>query len=91
VPRANRATKSTIIDIFERLIKTDAKSLLTDLAKRAAYYGAITQPESADINDVRRATLVNLSRIEAKPSHQFLLYLLDREAQGSASSVRPTR
>lgn len=87
VPRSNRATKSTIIDIFEALIKADAKTLLNDLAGRAAYYGAITQPENAKIGESRRARLVNLSRIEAKPSHQFLLYLLDREARGQCQAA----
>jgi hypothetical protein len=83
---ANRATKSTLINIFEGLIKSDAKGLLADLAERAAHYGAITQPESAELDSGRRARLVNLSRIEAKPSHQFLLYLLDREANGKCES-----
>lgn len=91
VPGADRATKSTIIDIFERLIKMNAKGLLADLAKRAAYYGAIMQPENADIDELRRARLVNLSRIEAKPSHQFLLYLLDREAKGQCKPAETNK
>ncbi|ALE55121.1 MULTISPECIES: DUF262 domain-containing protein [Paraburkholderia] len=82
VPRANRATKSTLIHIFEQLIRSDAKRLLDDLASRAVFYGSITQPEDADLPDARRAALVNLARVEARPSYQFLLYLLDRETRG---------
>tara|TARA_R110000850_G_scaffold277152_1_gene425048 strand:+ start:199931 stop:201190 length:1260 start_codon:yes stop_codon:yes gene_type:complete len=78
VPKHNRATRSTIIRIFESMIKADAKGLLTDLVERATYYAAVTQPEKISIDDQqRRWSLVNLSRVEAKPSHQFLLYLLD--------------
>ena len=91
VARANRATKSTIIDIFETLIKTDAKGLLTDLANRAKYYGAIIQPENAEISEQRRARLLNLSHIEAKPSYQFLLYLLDREALGQCKPAETNK
>lgn len=86
VPRANRATKSTLIHIFEQLIKSDAESLLADLAARAAYYGAITQPEQAALTEIRRSKLVNLGHVEAKPSYQFLLYILDREFRGKCSA-----
>jgi len=84
VARANRATKSTLIHIYEQLIKSDAESLLRNLVERARYYSAITQPEQADLAGTRRAKLMNLAHVEAKPSHQFLLYLLDREAQGKS-------
>lgn len=77
-----RATRSTVIDIFDHLIKGDAQKLLYTLERRSKYYRAITQPEQSDLNKSRRARLINLSRIDAKPSHQFLLYLLDREDQG---------
>ncbi|WP_116135957.1 DUF262 domain-containing protein [Trinickia diaoshuihuensis] len=81
VSGANRATKSKLIEIFEQLIKIDAQRLLDDLAYRATFYGAITQPENADIADARREKLLNLVRAGARPSYQFLLYLLDREAK----------
>lgn len=86
VPRVNRATKSTLIHIFEQLIKTDARRLLDDLASRAVYYGSITQPDDAALPDARRAALVNLARVEARPSYQFLLYVLDREAKGRCNA-----
>jgi hypothetical protein len=68
-------------------IKIDAQGLLEDLSNRAIYYGAITQPEDRAVTGARRAKLINLSRIEAKPSYQFLLYLLDREAGGKCSEA----
>jgi hypothetical protein len=86
VAHANRATKSTLIRIFEQLIKSDAQRLLDDLAVRAAFYSAITRPEEADLTDTRRSKLLNLARVEAKPSYQFLLYLLDREASGKCTA-----
>lgn len=85
-PRANRATRSKLIEIFEHLIKADAEGLLHDLAIRAVFYGAITHPDGAELSGSRRSKLMNLARIEAKPSHQFVLYVLDREAVGRCTA-----
>ncbi len=87
VPNYKRATKTSLISIFENLIKKDAGKLLSELASRANFYKSITQPERADVNLTRRLKLLNLSRLDAKPSHQFLLYLLDRENAGGCSTV----
>jgi hypothetical protein len=87
VPNFKRATKTSLISIFEYLIKKDAGDLLDALARRASFYSAITQPERADIPALRRSKLLNLSRLDAKPSHQFLLYMLDRENQGGCTTT----
>ncbi|CAB3790911.1 DUF262 domain-containing protein [Paraburkholderia fynbosensis] len=87
VPRANRATKSKLIDIFDQLIKNDAQTLLDDLAARAVFYGAITNPEDANLSASRQQRLINLAHIEARPSYQFLLYLFDRESKGKCSAT----
>ena len=72
VPKVQRATKSRLIEIFEHLIKNDAAGLLNDLSGRARLYGAIIQPEEADLSSSRRSSLLNLVRVEARPSYQFL-------------------
>ncbi|MFM0753643.1 DUF262 domain-containing protein [Paraburkholderia strydomiana] len=81
-----RATRSTLIPIYEQLIRKDAEGLLDDLAGRATHYSAITQPADSDLSAIRRAGLLNLNRIEAKPSHQFLLYLFEKETRGQCTS-----
>src|SRR5439155_793421 len=72
-----RATRSTIIRIYDSLAKTDPEGLLGGLHDGSVLYQKLVDPENAKLAKKRRAILVDLERIGATPAYQGLLYFLD--------------
>ena len=71
------ATRSTLLDIYEELIKMDYQSLLDDLAEKAEKYAVIVN--NSDETHVYSEVLLDLSRISGAPSYMLLLYLLSNQ------------
>ncbi|GFE56812.1 DUF262 domain-containing protein [Geobacter sp. AOG1] len=69
----NRAVKSKSIQIYETLIKKDAKAIFKQLCDKALIYGRLLEPEF-DNGAVDNA-LADLLYIGAAPAYQVLLYL----------------
>lgn len=81
-PLGYLATKSTLLDIFERLIKDDYKHLLNRLEKEAKSYSIITNnPAPDDEIALLKEPLLNLERIGGAPSYLLLMYLLSNKAE----------
>lgn len=74
-----RATRSTIIRIYESLAKSDPVKLLTALVDGAKLYQMLVNPEEAKLSAKRRKILIDLDRIGAAPAYQGLLYFLSAE------------
>ncbi len=70
-----RATKSSLIKIYEQFIKKNAKGTIYDLLEKAEIYNSFIEPGSNDLPETRRKYLFDLSRIGSAPSYLFLLYL----------------
>ncbi|OGA02213.1 MAG: hypothetical protein A3H35_14585, partial [Betaproteobacteria bacterium RIFCSPLOWO2_02_FULL_62_17] len=77
-----RATRSTIIRIYDGLAKANPNKLLTGLVEGAHFYQMLVDPESAPMSAKRRSVFVELDRIGAAPAYQGLLYFLSAEKQG---------
>lgn len=77
-----RATRSTIIRIYEGLAKANPNQLLNGLVEGAHFYQMLVDPESAKISAKRRSAFVELDRIGAAPAYQGLLYFLSAEMNG---------
>lgn len=74
-----RAVKSKIIAIYEKLIKKHAQTVFDRLCEQAALYGDLLHPESSDFPKSLQQQLADLSRINAAPAYQVLLYLFSLE------------
>ncbi|MFH2092170.1 MAG: DUF1524 domain-containing protein, partial [Pseudomonadota bacterium] len=74
IERITKATTSTIITIYEKLIKKDADSIFRQLNEKAQIYNQLIEPEKYTVS-VLNDSLVNLERIGAAASYTFLLYL----------------
>lgn len=74
IAKVTRATASTIIAIYESLIKKDAKGIFAQLIEKAKIYNQLIEPEKYPASPLF-TSLVNLERIGAVPSYTFLLYL----------------
>jgi uncharacterized protein with ParB-like and HNH nuclease domain len=74
VDKIPKATSSTLIKIYESLIKKDASGIFEELQGKAKYYNQLIEPEKYPISKLTLA-LIDLERISATPSYTFLLYL----------------
>lgn len=74
----HKATSSTLISIYEGMIKDDPQYVLTQLIEKAKSYADILQPdESTRLGK----SLIDLGRIGAGPSNTLILYLMDLSMQ----------
>lgn len=71
----NRATGSTIIAIYESLIKKDAQFILPELISKSKIYNQLIEAEKYPENSFSES-LLDLERIGAAPAYTFLLYLI---------------
>lgn len=74
IERVPRATASTIINIYESLIKKDAKAIFNELLEKSKSYNQLIEPEKY-LDSKLNTALVNLERIGAASSYTFLMYL----------------
>lgn len=74
IEKIGRATASNVIEIYEHLIKADAKHIFEELARKAKIYNQFIEPEEYAESRLISA-LVELERIGAAPAYTFLLYL----------------
>ena len=72
------ATRTTLIDIYEKMIKHNYQSLLQDLSEKAEKYAILVN--NTDDEYVYTASLQNLARISGAPSYILLMYLLTNQA-----------
>ena len=78
VERVNKATKSTLIKVYETLIKKNPEVLFTDLLEKAEQYNFFLEPEDYDPSK-ERESLIDLQHIGAAPSYLLLIYLYSLE------------
>ena len=71
------ATRTTLLDIYEKMIKDDYKRFLDDLSEKAERYSVIVT--NSDETHEYTDTLLDLSRISGAPSYILLLYLMSNQ------------
>lgn len=74
IDKIPKATASTLISIYESLIKKNAKTIFNELIEKAKTYNLLIEPENYSVSELNTA-LVNLERIGAASAYTFLLYL----------------
>ena len=71
------ATRTTLIDIYEKMIKNDYHALLKSLSEKADKYAIIVN--NTDDEYIYTTSLQNLARISGAPSYLLLMYLLTNQ------------
>lgn len=76
------ATRSTILDIYEKLIKSDYKKTIDDLTEKSEYYSLFINNENSK-NQIESLIepFSNLDKIQGAPSYILLLYLMSNKEQ----------
>jgi hypothetical protein len=80
IEKIPKATNSTIINIYENLIKKDAQRIFNELLDKAKIYHYLIEPEEYPVSKTV-VSLINLERIGAAASYVFLIYLFSLEKE----------
>ncbi len=75
------ATRSNLIEIYEKLINHDAKGCLEKISKAGELYSLVLSRTQDDTLNNLEKPLKDLERIQGAPSYLLLLYLLVRRAE----------
>lgn len=73
----SKATRSTLIKIYEKLINQDVGFIFNELVEKSKTYKLFLEPKKEDENRRHYNGLMDLLRIGAAPSYTFLLYLFE--------------
>ena len=76
------ATRTTLLDIYEKLLKDDYMNFLNRLEKEAKNYAIlINNTTEENYNETLSESLLDLDRIQGAPSYILLLYLLSNKVE----------
>ena len=73
------ATRSTMLDIYEKIIVRDPVSALNELSENAAIYAGIILNKPDNLSDRQRESYLELLHVQGAPSYMFILYLIKRQ------------
>ncbi len=73
------ATRSSLLDIYEKIIDRDPETALKELSENAAIYGNIILNKVEDIPDDRREAFLDLQRVQGAPSYLLIMYLIKKQ------------
>ena len=84
VDGVQRAIKSKIIFVYEKLILKNARNIFDNLCQKAALYGELINPEDSNFEEDIVGQLLDLARTNAAPAYLLFLYLfsLDKKHFG---------
>ena len=78
-PLGTIATRSTMLDIYERIITKDPVAALEELSKNAEIYAGIILNKTDNLSDKQREAYLDLHRVQGAPSYLLIMYLLKRQ------------
>jgi len=88
------ATRSTLLDIYEKLVTRDPKAFLDEITENSAIYSAIILNKTDTISSELRESFLDLQRVQGAPAYLFLMYLFKNKTDMSindADIVKITR
>ena len=74
------ATRTTLLDLYEKMIDGGLESFLNNLEKESENYSILINNDDATDKKVKNA-LLNLERIQGTPSYISLLYILSKKEE----------
>lgn len=69
------ATRSTLLDIYEKLVTKDPKTFLDQITENSAIYSSLTLIKPDSLSSEQREAFLDLQRVQGAPSYLFLMYL----------------
>ena len=78
-PLGTIATRSTMLDIYEKIITKDPVAALDELTENAAIYAGIILNKTDTLSDEQRESYLDLQRVQGAPSYLFIMYLIKHQ------------
>ncbi len=78
-PLGSIATRSTMLDIYEKLITRDPVKALDELSENAAIYAGILLNKTDGLSDEQRESYLELQRAQGAPSYLSIMYLVKNQ------------
>lgn len=75
-PLGTLATRSNMLDIYEKIINKDPVAALDNLYANAELYAEILLNKSDHLTDEFKESYLGLQRVQGSPAYMFILYLL---------------
>ena len=75
-PLGTLATRSNMLDIYEKIINKDPVAALDDLYANAELYAEILLNKTEHLADELKESYLGLQRVQGTPAYMFILYLL---------------
>ncbi len=75
LPLGTVATRSNLLDIYERIITKDPHAFLDELSNNAELYSKIIVRDVELLSPITRDNYLSLSQVQGTPSYLLLLYL----------------
>lgn len=75
-PLGTIATRSTILDIYEKYITKDPVSALDELTDNAAIYAGIILNKTDNLSNEQIESYLDLQRVQGAPSYLLIMYLI---------------
>lgn len=73
------ATRTTLLDIYEKIISKDPEGFLDDVTDASKLYAQITLINQDKISYERKESYLDLQRVQGVPAYLLLLYLLKKQ------------
>ena len=86
-PLGSIATRTTLLDIYEKIVSKNPEGFLNDISENSALYAQITLMNADDISDNLKESYLDLQRVQGVPAYLLLLYLLKRQQSLQLSEV----
>lgn len=74
-PLGTIATRSTMLDIYEKIVTKDPAKFLDEIYENAQIYSKIILQNTEDLTPAVKEAYLDLQRVGGAPSYLFLLYL----------------
>lgn len=78
-PLGTIATRSTMLDIYERIITNDPVAALEEISKNAEIYAGIILNKTDNLSEKQCEAYLDLHRVQGAPSYLLIMYLLKRQ------------
>lgn len=75
-PLGTIATRSTMLDIYEKIISRDPVGALDELSENASIYAGIILNKTDGLSSAQRDSYQDLQRVQGAPSYLLLMYLI---------------
>lgn len=79
-PLGTVATRSTLLDIYEKIVDNEPKAFLEEISENSGIYSAIILRKADSLSPELQDSYLDLQRVQGVPAYLLLLYLYKKQS-----------